>query len=116
MLDIYLPWLSLLVSVLLPALVALVTKRYASSSLKAIVLIFLAAGTGLLTEFYNAASRDEAFNWNQAFSFWATSFVVAVVAHYGLLKPTNITGTEGGIQVKTARVGLGAPQRQHLAR
>lgn len=107
MIKIALPWLSLLVSVVLPAVVALVTKRYADSGLKAIVLAALAAVTGLCTEWIAALNTGTAFDWNSVLNFWVTSFLVAVAAHYGLLKPVGLSGTNGLVSLRTARAGIG---------
>lgn len=90
-------WLMLLVSGVLPALVALVTKRMASSGLKAVVLLFLSALLGFATEMYNAVVHAAEFNFGRVAAQWLLSFLVAVAAHYGLLKPTGLTGSQGVI-------------------
>lgn len=89
--------LTLLVSVVLPALVALVTKRMASSGVKAVVLALLAALVGFLSELLHAMVTALSFDVGTVLLTWLTSFIVAVAAHYGLLKPTGLTGSQGAI-------------------
>lgn len=99
--------LTLLVSVVLPALVALVTKRLASPGLKAVVLAALAALLGFLSELLDALVHAGAFDVAAAIVWWVTAFVVAVAVHYGLLKPGGITGSQGAIATAVPG-GLGA--------
>lgn len=101
--------LTLLVSVVLPAVVALITQRMASSGLKATVLALLAAVTGLSSELLNALVHDKPFDLGTALIAWLTSFVIAVAVHYGLLKPAGLTGSQGAI-AKSVPGGLGSEQ------
>lgn len=94
---------SLLVGVVLPALVALVTKQVASSGLKAWVLLALSAVSAVAVQ----VVQSGAFNGTAAVNTFLITFVTAVAAHYGLLKPAGLTGTDGVIQTGTANVGLG---------
>jgi hypothetical protein len=87
--------LGLFVSVILPAIVALVTNRFATSQVKSLTLLALAALTGFLTELFNALDHGTGYDVRAGIFSWAASFVVAVVSHYGLLKPTAVTGTNG---------------------
>lgn len=89
--------LTLLVSVVLPALVALVTKRMASPALKSVTLLLLAALTGFLSELLHALTTALPFDLGAAAFTWLASFLIAVVSHYGLLKPTGLTGSQGVI-------------------
>lgn len=98
--------LGLLVSVVLPALVALLTKRMASSALKSVTLLALAAVLGFGTELLHAAQVGASFDVRAGLMSWLTSFVVAVVAHYGVLKPGGVTGSQGAIAAKVPG-GLG---------
>lgn len=88
-------WLTLLLSVFLPMIVALVTKQVASGTLKSIVLLALAAVTGTLT---TIQANGGTFDWKAALTATIISFIVAVGTHFGLLKPTGVTGSEGAIQ------------------
>ena len=85
--------------VLIPILVALLTKLRAPSSTKAIANAFLSAVAGAL-----ATVIPGDFSWTTfgiaALSAWA----VSVSSHFGLWKPTGTTNT---VQEATADVGLG---------
>jgi small basic protein len=89
--------LTLLVSVILPILVALSTNRLASPGLKAVVLALLAAVVGFLSELLDALVDNTSFDLGTAVMSWVTAFIIAVASHYGLLKPTGITGTNGAV-------------------
>lgn len=89
--------LTLLVSVVLPALVALLTSRLASPGVKAIALALLAALVGFLSELADALTAGTPFDAAAALMSWVTAFIVAVASHYGLLKPTGVTGSTGAI-------------------
>lgn len=109
-------WLMLLVSVVLPALVALVTKRMASSGLKAVVLLLLAAMLGFSTELYDAVVHAAEFDVGTAASSWLLSFFVAVGAHYGLLKPAKVTGSRGVLANKVpGGIGTDEPGKHTVA-
>lgn len=102
----------LIVSVLLPVLVGIVTKRFASGGLKATMLLFLAGLSGFLNEFIATSDAGEVFNWNQALLNWVVSFGVAVLIHFGLWKPTGIAD---GVQVATRNIGFGPRENKHAA-
>lgn len=89
--------LTLLVSVILPILVALTTNRLASPGLKAVVLALLAALVGFLSELLDALTDHTAFDVGAAVLSWVTVFIVAVASHYGLLKPVGLTGSSGAV-------------------
>lgn len=91
--------LSVTVSVLLPILVALVTARVADGAVKALVLLLLAAVTGLLTAWLDAYHAGQAFDLLQAGFDTLVAFVIATAAHFGLWKPTSVTGSAGVVQV-----------------
>lgn len=108
--------LTLLVSVGLPALVALVTQRMASSGLKATVLAALAAVTGLASELLDALVHHTAFDVGAALIAWLTAFVIAVAVHYGLLKPAGVTGSQGAIaQAVPGGIGQEQPGKHSVA-
>lgn len=77
-------YLGLLVGVILPLLVGLVTTRVTSSGIQAILLAFLSAVTGFLSEL-----STPSFELKSAILTWLGSFLVAVGMHYGLWKPTG---------------------------
>ena len=88
-------WLTLIVGVLLPGVTALVTHRLAHAGVKALVLLFLSVLGGWLTQLQQEGGH---------FEVWSTianillAFATAVIAHYGILKPINLTGSTGIIQ------------------
>lgn len=88
-------WLTFLISVILPTLVAVVTAKVANSGIKAIVLIVLNILTGWLT---SLGATHGQFELKAAAIGFFVSFVTAVSAHYGFLKPAGITGSQGVIQ------------------
>jgi hypothetical protein len=91
--------ISMLSGVVIPILVAVVTKMSAGSHVKAIANAFLCAVSGAL-----ATVIPGAWDWASfgiaALSTWA----VSVASHYGLWKPTGASGT---VQTATAGVGIG---------
>jgi hypothetical protein len=101
--------------VLLPMLTAFVTKRLAGSSVKGVILLLLSAIGGFLTQYL---SQDSNWHWKTAVFSFALTFIAAVGTHYGLLKPTGVTGTNGAIQVRVPG-GIGgtavAPGAQPVA-
>lgn len=108
--------LTLLVSVVLPALVAVVTKRMASPGLKAVTLLLLAAVNGFLSELLDALVTALPFELSAAAMGWLMSFLLAVIAHYGLLKPIGLTGSSGAIAKKMpGGLGVDDPGRHTVA-
>lgn len=99
-------WLTFAVSVVLPALVALVTKQTAHPGVKAIALLFLAAVTGFGYSWIEAVNNGLPFNFEAGAVAWLLSFATAVLAHYGLLKNLQVTGSQGVIQTNVPG-GLG---------
>lgn len=99
-------WLTFAVSVVLPALVALVTKQAAHPGLKAFVLLLLSAVTGFVYSWIEAAQNALPFSLNAAAVAFVMSFGTAVLAHFGLLKNMQLTGSQGAIQTKVPG-GLG---------
>lgn len=103
-------WLTLIATVILPMIVALVTNRVAHPGLKAGILALLT----LVTTFVNELLANDGQGSFDVSSWLATSLAVflgAVGLHYGLLKPTNVTGSTGAI-AKSAPSGLGQPTVQ----
>ena len=102
-------WLTFLIAVVLPAVVALVTKRWASGTLKAVVLIVLSLVNGWLT---SLQATGGTFEVKAAVVGFFVSFVTAVAAHYGLLN-TNalaLTGRDGAI-ARAVPGGIGSARR-----
>lgn len=97
--------LTLILSVVLPSVTALLVKAQASSAVKAVTLIALSALSGFLT----AWQADPHYNWRHGIAVWAVQFGAAVIAHFGLLQSARVTGSAGVIQRKTGHAGIGRP-------
>lgn len=107
MLD--LNWLTVLLGVVLPLLTGLVTARLAHPGLKAVVLAVLAAVGGILNELYSVGGDLAGFDWSASLANALAVFLVAVGLHYGILKPTGITGQNGIVQTGALSGGLRRP-------
>jgi uncharacterized membrane protein len=95
MVEVDVNWLNIAGSVVLPILTGLVTKRLASSGLKALVLVILSVISGLIQQLVLADGRFETEDFlTSAF----VQFLMAVGIHYGLTKPLGVTGTNGVVQ------------------
>lgn len=101
MITVPVEWWTLIVATILPAIVAAVRSRYASSRWGALLLVGLTVLTAL------AAEIGSTFDLGAAAERFVILFVVAVVAHYGLLRPAGLTGSEGAI-AQAIPGGLGA--------
>jgi hypothetical protein len=97
-------WLTMIIAVVLPALVALVTKQVASPNIKAVLLLLFAAIAGTFT---SIQANGGTFDLKDAAVATILTFVIAVGSHFGLLKPLSLTGSAGAIQMKTANFGVG---------
>lgn len=81
-------WLGLLISVVLPVLVGLVTTRVTHAGAKAVLLLALSTGNGLLVE---VANPGPGFDLGTAAVLALVSFATGVLAHFGLWKPAGVT-------------------------
>ncbi|QGJ88901.1 hypothetical protein PBI_TEAMOCIL_47 [Microbacterium phage Teamocil] len=79
----------MIVSVVLPLLVGLVTKRVTAPGTRAVILAALAALTGLLTELGNSLTAGVTYNLGMGIVFALAAFLVAVGMHFGIYKPTG---------------------------
>lgn len=77
---------ALLIGVILPLIVGLVTKRYQSSRLKAVLLLGMSALTAFITEWANSVN----FVWQQALLTMLLTFGSGIVSLYGFLRPTGL--------------------------
>lgn len=96
-------FLFIVISLLLPIVVAFVTKRYSSSAVKANVLLALSILNGVFVTAHSAAASGASFgleDWKQAAVGAVISFITAAAIHRGYLAPQGITGTDGEIQKK----------------
>lgn len=93
----------LLVGAVLPVVVALATKRLAASSVKAWTLAALAAVTAVSSQLL----APDGFVVADVAAGFVRTMVAGVALHYGLLKPTGVTGSDGVVAEATATVGIG---------
>lgn len=93
-------WLNLIVSVALPMIVALVSKQDAHPGLKAVLLLALSAVSGFFMQWLDAVHAHHAFDLSAGMMQTLVGFGMAVLAHYGLLKPVSVSGSQGVIQSK----------------
>lgn len=97
--------LTVILAVILPMLTALVSARFANSSVKTLVLLALTIiATGLQTVF-DDGGRFEAGDF---VTNAAVQFLMAVGFHFGLLKPTGVTGANGKV-AQSVPAGVGGP-------
>ena len=101
--DTYL--LYVILSVLMPIVVAFVTKQDTLGKYKAYVLLALSSLNGIFVAAQTNGGFD-GFDWKTAIVGAVVSFVVSFATHAGLYKPTHLTGSEGVIQEKTANIGF----------
>lgn len=92
--------IGLLVSTVLPLLVALVTKVVTHPGIKAALLAAFSAATGLLTELGNSLAAGTTYNLGMGLIFALVAFIVGVAMHVGLWKPTTAA-------VRTQAIGYG---------
>ncbi|MEV7654688.1 hypothetical protein AB0O39_11000 [Streptomyces anulatus] len=90
-------WLGLLISVVLPVLVGLVTTRVTNSGTKAVLLLALTALNGFLVEL---ANPGDGYNVGTAAVLTLVSFGTAVLSHFGLWKPTGVSGKAQDVGAK----------------
>ena len=81
-------WLTLVVTLLLPILVGVVTKASTPSSIKAVLLLALSAVTAIGS---NLLAVNGATDVGPMVTAVLSTFVVAVAAHFGFWKPTEVT-------------------------
>lgn len=86
-------FITLVVTVFLPVLVGLVTKASTSSGVKACLLAFLSAVTGVASALIESGTEDVSFDLYPLVLSAVSVFVIAVATHYGLWKPTLVTAT-----------------------
>lgn len=105
MLD--LNWLTLVLGLVLPMATGLVTSRLAHAGLKAAVLALLSAVGGIGNELYSVGGVLAGFDWSAALANATSVFLIAVGLHYGILKPTGVTGSSGTLQTGSLSGGIG---------
>jgi len=79
---------TLIVGVLLPILVALITKLNTPPRIRAVLLLALSAVSAVLNSWL---SNPNGFDWGQALWGAVTTFIIGVATLYGLWKPTGVS-------------------------
>ena len=82
--------LTLLITVGLPLLVALVTKWSTSSPVKGVVLLALDAVATLLTMWYNDAQGGMRFEWKVAVFNAVIAYVISVTSYFGIWRKSAL--------------------------
>jgi hypothetical protein len=100
-----------LLSVLLPAATAAVTKRFADSAVKALTLLALA----IVASVFGGIVADGG-GFDVGATAWTVfiTFLTGALMHFGLLEPLKVTGKHGAIAKATADVGIGDNAAQAL--
>lgn len=83
--------LNLVVTVLLPLIVGLVTKQSWSAGAKAVLLLVLAAITGVASEALDAATSSTPYDLQVSVIAAVQALVIAIAVHFGLWKPVGAT-------------------------
>ncbi|MDX2697115.1 hypothetical protein [Streptomyces ipomoeae] len=98
-------WIGLLISVILPVLVGLVTTRVTHAGVKAVLLLALSTLNGFLVEY---ANRGDGYDVGTAAVLALVSFGTGALAHFGLWKPTGVSGRAQDSLVKSGTHAAGA--------
>lgn len=99
-------WLTLIINTLLPIVVALVTSRVAGGAVKALVLLVLSALSSYLVAILASVEAGTPIDWSQTTFTALVGLIVAVSTHFGVWKPTGLTGSDGLVQ-RTVSAGIG---------
>jgi hypothetical protein len=83
--------LSLVITVLLPLIVGLLTKQSWSAGAKAVLLLMLSAAKAFVEAWLDAENTGVPFLWTAVAISVITNFIIAVVIHFGLWRPTGAT-------------------------
>jgi hypothetical membrane protein len=105
--DVHVPLdlLNLLLAVVLPMLTALITARFANSAVKTLVLVALSV---IAVALQGVFGDDGILHVREFIYTTSLQFLLAVGAHFGLLKPLNVTGARG-VVANTVPQGIGGP-------
>lgn len=95
--------INVLVGAVIPLIVAFVTARSAPPMVKSLTLVFLATLGSVIT----TVTAQADWTWAAFGTALALQYVSAVAAHFGVLKPAAVTGSNGAIQVAVPG-GLGS--------
>lgn len=92
--------LSLAITVLLPLLVGLLTKRSTSPGTRAVLLLAFAAVKSFLEAWLQAANTAVDFAFVPVAISVVVNFAIAVIAHFGFWSPTGVSGAAQDSMVK----------------
>lgn len=92
--------ISLIIAVLLPLVVGLITTRATSPGVKAVLLLIFAAVKSFLEGWLAARSAHIDFAFVPVAISTVVNLAIAVVAHFGLLKPTGATAAAQNSLIK----------------
>lgn len=92
--------LSLIITVVLPLLVGLVTKRSTRPGVQALVLLTFAAVKSFLEGWLQAVNAGVEFAAVPTAISTVVNFVIAVVVHLGLWRPTGVAGAAQDTLIK----------------
>jgi hypothetical protein len=87
-------YLEIILSAVLPLIVAVVTKQLAAGWVKTGVLIVLSVATGVVSQL---AANDGTFVLGHMLADAGLALLVAVAAHFGVWKPIGLTGSAGAL-------------------
>lgn len=96
------PEILALLALALPMLVAIVTAKTADTAVKTFVLLALSAAVTTVDQLRGSAD----VSWRALLVTTLVTFGSSVLAHFGLLKPVRVTGSDGVI-AKTLPPGIG---------
>jgi hypothetical protein len=97
--------LNLVLAAVLPVLTALITARFANSAIKTLVLVLL---TVIAVALQGVFDNSGILHLRPFIVQTSLQFLLAVGAHFGLLKPLNITGAAGVVATSVPQ-GIGGP-------
>lgn len=97
--------LNLVLAAVLPMLTALITARWANSAVKTVVLVLLSI---IAVALQGVFDDDGILHVRAFFIQTCLQFMLAVVAHFGLLKPLSVTGSSG-VVATAVPAGVGGP-------
>ena len=106
--------LNMVLSFLLPLVQQAVTNISAPPPVKVAVTALMAAVVGFVTPFVSGIQSWSDFDPKLAILSIGSVFLTSVLSHYGLWKPTGVTGTNGSIANKLPG-GVGAPAGPELS-
>lgn len=100
--------INLVISIVAPLLVSLITNSAADPRFKAIINLLIAAVVGVVTPFLTGQQEWGSVQISVILLSIAQIWLTSIMAHYGLWKPTGVTGSDGSISASFPG-GIGKP-------